>query len=272
MFDKINKGQWWDFGWKLVEGCTKVSEACRNCWSLQMEDRFRKETGVKFYDDRILRPFARKKPAIYSLWNDLFHESITFGQIDKVMAVIASNKHHIFQILTKRIDRALLYYIEGANYCSICDYAHEFKGLKPPVNGFTKPGMLDNLWIGTTIESHKYLHRVEDLLKIPAKVRFLSIEPYLEQINLKKECIDLEIQAFGNANVNFFPRIDWIIIGCESGQKRRPCKIEWIESIVRQCKEADIPCFIKQMEINGKVEKDITKFPEHLRIRDLPKY
>ena len=82
MFDKKNKGRWWDFGWKLVEGCTPVSPACKNCWSLAMEKRFRKENRVVFHGERLEKPFKRKKPASYTIWNDLFHESVSFECID----------------------------------------------------------------------------------------------------------------------------------------------------------------------------------------------
>jgi protein gp37 len=63
---------------------------------------------------------------------------------------------------------------------------------------------------------------------------------------------------------------NWVAVGCESGQNRRPCKIEWVESIVDQCRSANVPVFVKQLDLNGKCERDITKFPEHLRIRQVP--
>ena len=63
---------------------------------------------------------------------------------------------------------------------------------------------------------------------------------------------------------------EWVVVGCESGPNRRPCKIEWIESIVDQCRARDIPVFVKQLDINGKCERDITKFPKHLQIRQVP--
>lgn len=86
--------------------------------------------------------------------------------------------------------------------------------------------------------------------------RFLSIEPLL-----------------GKTHVwlgDWQNEIDWVIVGCESGAYRRPCKIEWVESIVDQCRAAGVPVFVKQLDIDGKVEKDITKFPKHLQIRNKP--
>ena len=111
MFDRINEGRWWDFGWQLIEGCTPVSAACDNCWSLAKEKRFRKETGVIFHEERLERPTKRKKPASYAIWNDLFHEDVSFEWIDKVVAIIAMCPQHTFQVLTKRPERMREYFI-----------------------------------------------------------------------------------------------------------------------------------------------------------------
>ena len=73
MKDKKVNGRYWDFGWQLVEGCTKVSPGCDNCWSMAKEKRFRKESGIVFHDERLNRPLKRKTPASYAIWNDLFH-------------------------------------------------------------------------------------------------------------------------------------------------------------------------------------------------------
>ena len=85
---------------------------------------------------------------------------------------------------------------------------------------------------------------------------WLSCEPLLGPIDL-----DLPIAAV---------KPKWVVVGCESGPNRRPCKIEWVESIVDQCRSAKIPVFVKQLDIGGKCEHDIDKFPAHLRIRQVP--
>ena len=221
MFDKTNQGQWWDFGWKLVEGCTPVSPACKNCWSMAMEKRFRKETGIVFHKERLERPFKRKKPASFAIWNDLFHESVEFMWIDEVMKVIINNDQHIFQILTKRPEIALKYF-------NTFKYDKEF----PP----------KNLWIGVTCESEDYIYRIHELLKILAKIYFVSFEPILSEIYIPKRMLY---------------QIDWVIVGPETGTEKRPYKKEWIESLYEQCKSANVP-FLDKKNVLG---KNIQQYP-----------
>lgn len=97
----IENGKYWDFGWKLIEGCTPVSEGCLNCWSLGMEKRFG-GGEVRFMADRLNRPLKRKKPAIYSIWNDLFHEALETGNVRESIDTIRQCPQHKFLALTKR--------------------------------------------------------------------------------------------------------------------------------------------------------------------------
>lgn len=251
----MSKIEWTEKTWSPIVGCTKISDGCKNCFAEKfayrlacMEiadiDRYYKYANVIdwkiekwnnqifFDDEKINQPCKWKKPSMIFVcsMSDLFYESVPFKLIYGVFLTIVKCPQHIFQILTKRPEQALKFF--------------KYAEIKEPLN---------NLWVGATVESQKYIDRIKYLLYIPAKVRFLNIEPCLEFINLKK--------------IN---GIDWIIVGCESGPKRRPCKIKWIESIAYKCWEANVPLFIKQMEINGKVEKDINKFPKHLRIREYP--
>ncbi len=106
------------------------------------------------------------------------------------------------------------------------------------------------------------------LLCYKAAKRFVSLEPMLEAIRLEKWWIDIEPYTDLSG---MRPRLDWVIVGCESGQGRRECKIEWIQSIVEQCREAGVKCFVKQVSIGGKVSHDPAEWPESLRIREFPK-
>ena len=122
-----------------------------------------------------------------------------------------------------------------------------------------------NIWLGVSIENQQTAdERIPLLLQTPAAVRWLSIEPLLDTINLDP------VQMMDNRNRGRAV-IDWVVVGCESGAKKRECKIEWIESIVEQCKQADIPVFVKQIQINSNVVKDIQQFPLHLRVREYPR-
>ena len=235
MFDKTNQGQWWDFGWKLVEGCTPVSPACKNCWSMAMEKRFRKETGIVFHKERLERPFKRKKPASFAIWNDLFHESVEFMWIDEVMKVIINNDQHIFQILTKRPEIALKYF-------NTFKYDKEF----PP----------KNLWLGVTCENQEMADkRIPVLLQITTKVHFISCEPLLSNINLLQSCQIKFINWLKDNKTQY--GLDWVICGPETGYKSRPTLKKWIESLYEQCKSANVSFFDKK-NILG---KNIQQYP-----------
>lgn len=228
--------KYWQFGWQLISGCDKVSEGCKNCWSLEMEKRFGGDGKVRFHEERLGRPYKRKKPAIFALWNDCFHEDISFENIDKIMDIINICRQHTFLVLTKRPKR-MYEYVQSRG----TDFLHS------------------NLWLGVTCENQEQADkRIPLLLDMPVAKKFISIEPMLQEINLSQH-LD---RAPGCVN--------WVIIGCESGRNRRPCNIEWVHRIVYQCKFPGTPVFIKQLNIDGKCEKDITKFPKELQIRQLP--
>jgi len=136
-----------------------------------------------------------------------------------------------------------------------------------------------HIWPGVTVESSDYLGRIEELLEIPAAVRWVSIEPLLSEIDMgpwlsgwsgQKSGLPEPLSGALEALADI-PALDWVVVGCESGPNRRPCKLEWVESIVEQCKAAGVPVFVKQLDINGRVEKDIERFPKHLQVREWPK-
>lgn len=261
MFNRITEGRWWDYGWQLVEGCTKVSEGCQNCWALAKEKRFRKETGIVFHSERLDRPFRHKEPASFSIWNDLFHESISFDDIDKAMVIMSLNPHHIFLVLTKRPKRALEYFTTqgrldkfkkaGVDWINN-NWADMFGHRELPLPWIDRIGsvkligppddlvydsdefLLPNLWLGVTIENQQAAdERLPDFLKIPAAKYFLSVEPMLSEVDIS--------DAIG---------IDWVICGAESGLKRRPMSFFWVKKLKSQCQENDIPFFLKQVYSN----------------------
>ncbi len=262
MFDRANEGRWWDFGWQLVEGCTSISPGCKNCWSLAKEKRFRKETGIVFHEERLERPLKRKKSTSYSIWNDLFHPSIEIGLLTHVFDIIEQCSQHTFIILTKRPKQAL-------------------KMMWGEHNGgwkyFGKGQFHKNLWLGVTAENQEQADkRIPILLQIPAAVRFVSVEPMLGEVNLKLiEGHTVKTTRIENGkpcyrNLDTGAKLNWIICGCESGHNRRPMKTEWATDLQNQCEAAGVPFFMKQMEINGKVCKDINQFPKELQVREFP--
>ena len=209
-----SKIEWTEMTWNPTVGCTKVSPGCKNCYAEKMSERLQ-AMGTPGYENgfaltmlanRLDDPLKRKKPTVYFVnsMSDLFHIKVPFSFIDKVFATIEKADWHTFQILTKRADRLAKY----------------FKSRPVPKNA----------WIGVSVEDRKYgLPRIDYLRNIDATVRFLSVEPLLEDL----EEIDLT-------------NIHWVIVGGESGPKARPMQPEWVESVQIQCEEQSAAFFFKQ--------------------------
>ena len=163
---KTTKIEWTDKTWNPVTGCTKISEGCENCYAEIMAHRL-KAMGVEKYtngfsptlhENTLTEPLKWKRPHTVFVCSmaDLFHASIPFDFIDKVMDVIREARHHRYQILTKRSDRMAEY----------------FSGLEIP----------ENVWLGVTVESSAEKKRIESLRNLPATIRFLSCEPLIDDI------------------------------------------------------------------------------------------
>lgn len=231
--------------WNPITGCTKISQGCKNCYAESIAKRFwkdRKFTDIEFHEDRLMQPSKWEKPSMVFVnsMSDLFHESISYYIIDKIFYRMEIANQHTFQVLTKRPERMLEF---AKAYCK----KHEV------------PNLPKNVWLGVSVEDQKTAYeRIPLLIQIPSEVRFLSCEPLLSNI-------DFNSLAYFNDAL-----IDWVIVGAESGTKKRECEIEWIENIAIQCKSANVPVFVKQINLNGKIVKDINKFPENLRIREYP--
>jgi protein gp37 len=164
--------------------------------------------NLSILPERLAQPLMRRKPTTYFVnsMSDLFHNDIPFKFLDQVFDVIKRTPQHTYQILTKRSARMLKYFSSS---------------------GRVVPG---NVWLGVSVENRQYgLDRVDDLRKIRAGIRFLSVEPLLEDIG--------EINLSG---------IHWVIVGGESGPKARPMKAEWVESIKDQCDQEGVAFFFKQ--------------------------
>lgn len=215
--------EWTEQTWNPTTGCTKVSAGCKHCYAETMAKRL-EAMGANGYDngfklslmpERLNQPLRRKKPTTYFVnsMSDLFHGKVPFDFIDKIFDVIKQTPQHRYQILTKRENQLLAY----------------FKNRVVP----------DNVWLGVSVENIKSgLPRIEALKQIPAKIRFLSIEPLLEDLG--------EIDFSG---------IHWVIVGGESGAKARPMEKQWAENIQKQCEEQDIAFFFKQWGTWGEDNK-----------------
>lgn len=205
--------EWTEATWNPVTGCTKISPGCRNCYAERMSKRL-KGMGqpnyidgfkVKIHPHTLTKPLSWKKPktVFVNSMSDLFHTEVPFSYIESVFEVMREAHQHTFQILTKRSER--LAEIAG--------------NLHWP----------QNVWMGVSVEDKRSVGRIDDLRKVPAALKFLSIEPLLGSLG------DLNLEG-----------IDWVIVGGESGPGARPMDSGWVTPIRDACCENGIPFFFKQ--------------------------
>lgn len=214
------KIEWTEKTWNPVTDCTKMSEACENCYAEVMakrlsgmpasKEKYKNGFNLTLHPETLEEPLKLKKPTMVFVvsMGDLFHKDVPFEYIDKVMDVIRRTPQHTYQLLTKRPSRMETY----------CNH---------PINGETIPR---NVWLGTTVESSKYYFRIEYLRNIHCdNVKFLSCEPLLGPMN------DINLDG-----------IDWVITGGESGIMARRTPVEWFRGLRDACLRWNTPFFFKQ--------------------------
>ena len=205
--------EWTEATWNPVTGCNKISPGCKNCYAERMSRRL-KAMGQSNYKNgfkltlqpQMLRlPLQWKKPQtiFVNSMSDLFHKNVPVEYIQDVFDVMKRAHWHRFQVLTKRADR-----LEEV----------------APVLEWTP-----NIWMGVSVESQKYVSRIDHLRRTAAKTKFLSLEPLLGPLH------DLDLSG-----------IDWAIVGGESGFGARPMLVDWVTDIRQQCQEANVSFFFKQ--------------------------
>jgi protein gp37 len=212
------KIEWTDATWNPVRGCTKISPGCKHCYAETFAERFRGVKGhpyeqgfdLKLVPHKLTEPFTWRSPKLVFVnsMSDLFQPGVPHAYIEAVCRVMVKAKWHTFQVLTKRSERLQ-------------------ELLSGPLRFAAEQ---DHIWWGVSVEDRQYgLPRIADLQKTPARVRFLSIEPLLEDLGQ----FDLS-------------KISWAIVGGESGPGARAMQKEWVISIRDQCREANVPFFFKQ--------------------------
>lgn len=259
---------WTDFTWNPITGCTIISEGCKNCYAKIVHERFNNTpfNEIVFHEDRLSAPFKRKKGAkiFIGSMTDLFHDEVPFEIIDKIIAVIALNQQHIFQILTKRPDRLYWYFEAHFTRHKIAVQATKYTnkisedGCDENICNMEFP--LKNLHIGVTAENQKEADkRIPLLLDVPASKRFVSIEPMINEINLSMLFPNIEedplhyVDALKGINYQSggyddISKLDWIIVGGESGAKSkvREMKPEWVQGVFSDCRNSNTSFFFKQ--------------------------
>jgi len=213
-----SKIEWTDATWNPVRGCTKISPGCAHCYAETFAERFRGVPGhpyehgfdLRLVPEKLVEPLRWSKPRMIFVnsMSDLFHEGVNEDYIEAVVDVMATANWHTFQVLTKRSLR-LRSLLQGR---------------------LRRFAALPHIWWGVSAENRKHgLPRIDHLRAAPAAVRFLSIEPLLEDIGT----LDLS-------------EIAWVITGGESGAGARPMLESWVCSIRDQCEEAGVQFFFKQ--------------------------
>jgi protein gp37 len=214
----LSKIEWTDATWNPVRGCSKISPGCKHCYAERFAERFRGVHGhpfeqgfdLRLVPEKLADPLRWKSPKMIFVnsMSDLFHTGVPLDYISKVTSVMRLARWHTYQVLTKRSERLR-------------------KLLSGPLEKAAKEA---HIWWGVSVEDRKYgLPRIADLQAAPAAVRFLSVEPLLEDLGT------LHLDG-----------IAWVIVGGESGPGARPMRKEWVLSIREQCRQAKIPFFFKQ--------------------------
>lgn len=210
--------EWTDATWNPVRGCTKISPGCKHCYAETFAERFRGVAGhpyeqgfdLRLIPEKLAEPlkWATPKRIFVNSMSDLFHESVPDSYIEQVARVMTMADWHTYQVLTKRADR-----------------------LRDLLNSkLSRAVKLPHIWWGVSVEDRKHgLPRIDLLRQANAAVRFLSIEPLLEDL--------------GPFSLD---GIDWVIVGGESGSGARPMEKEWVHAIRQQCKAVNVPFFFKQ--------------------------
>ena len=245
MSDK-SKIEWTDATWNPVRGCTKVSPGCLHCYAETFAERFRGVRGHPFeygFDLRLVPEklgdplrWGTPRMIFVNSMSDLFHKDVSDEYIVSVARVMSAANWHTYQVLTKRAER--------------------LKTLLKGKLGFAAEK--DHIWWGVSVENRQRgMPRIDLLRESPAKVRFLSIEPLLEDLGK----IDLR-------------GIDWVIVGGESGPGARPMSADWVRRIKEQCQAAGVKFFFKQWGGARKAETGrlldgqiYSAFPDRAKVR-----
>lgn len=324
MGDK-SKIQWTDSTWNVTYGCTRKSAGCDNCYAVRQTQRLAgslpmaqglvstNEAGrshfngqLRLLEGRLDQPLRWRRPRrifVNSL-SDLFHPEVPFDYIDRVFATMALADHHEFQVLTKRPDRMAEWFRSNptgrgngdtlARVARVATMVAKARGENvhhPYWDMWLEAWPLSHIWLGTSVEDQAAAdERIPHLLECPAAVRFLSAEPLLEPVDLRLG----QSEGLPTDDEPFRERADllhWVIAGGESGGRARPCDVGWIRSLVRQCGDAGVACFVKQLGARPKTNHqtrpegegsywthmlkhpkggDIDEWPEDLRVRQYP--
>jgi protein gp37 len=264
---------------------------------------------VRTVPEKLDEPLRWRKPSrvFVNSMSDLFHEDVPFSYIDEVFAIMAAARKHTFQVLTKRASRMARYFAERSlgdvftNILRMSDREPAYgpsphdhlRGMLRVLDSWEirdgqtsdylpKSWPLPNVWLGVSVENQVCAdERILHLLKTPAAVRWLSVEPMIGPVDLDR-WLDAGYESGGPAGWIAEPSIDWVVCGGESGPGARPFHLQWGIDLMGQCADAGVPFFWKQMgahviDLHGERIKlkdghggNPSEWPSDLRIRQYP--
>jgi len=255
---------------EVVWACVKHSRGCAHCYSEALALRYQRGAAFTRANMEHLEPFLDDKEVRHILtaktvdklpvsgsrcflgdMTDVFGDWVRDELLDRLFAVLALRPDVTFQVLTKRPERMADYFATGpgvTRFSRIREQMYVNPCALPVPEPFAHPypdrvpWPLPNLWLGTSVEDQAAADaRIPHLLRVPARVRFLSCEPLLSAVDLRPY-LPNTFTGFPRG-----PRISWVIVGGESGPDARPMNIEWARSLVSQCRAANVPVFVKQL-------------------------
>jgi len=297
-----------DENWTVITGCTHSgSPGCDNCYAKAEHDRRHKAylagkkmprqyahpfSKIQFHEDRLDWPLHWLKPrrVLVCFTGDWMHPDVSTGRAREILHAMGKASRHTFFTLTKRPQRLAEKFGRGSG-CGILETDY--------------PNVINGVTVCNQAEADA---KIPELLKVPGR-RWISLEPMLGPVDLcnadGNDSLSARTDEFWNGVDALRPQtLDWVAIGCESGPKRRPCRLEWILDVVQQCKAARLPCYVKQVPVpktklffarddtyfeedkpwpispavwdylcqqdGWRVSHDVSEWPEPLRVREMP--
>jgi protein gp37 len=268
--DRLSRGIYWQRSWNIVLGCSPVSPGCANCWSAREAKRFAahpntiissRYTGLTQGDtwSGVVRPnhaaldipLGRKKPTVFALWTDLFHEDVPDGFRDQVFARMALGPQHVFLVLTKRPERMLEYFTDVSTARAV--RGEVLRRINPHEPLEYIPWPMTNVFLGATAEDQPRLDEraphLEDLAAAGWRT-WLSLEPLLGPVDCGALLSPPEMTGVSHGGLHEHvggpPLVDWIVAGGETGPGARPMHPDWIRTVRDECVEAEVPFLFKQ--------------------------
>jgi protein gp37 len=249
-----SKIEWTEATWNPVTGCRKVSEGCDNCYAETFAERWRGIPGhpfeqgfdVRLWPERLTLPLRWRKPrkVFVNSMSDLFIDDVGDEFVAQVFAVMVAAPQHTYQVLTKRHGRMRALLSSDAFWLAVAAELGRLWNVTPPA---PLRGVPPWIWIGVSTESQRWADvRIPALLATPAAVRFISAEPLLGPILLDPSWLG-QVRSAGQG------RLDWVIVGGESGPRHRPMDMDWVRSLRDQCLASRTAFFFKQ--VGGRTPK-----------------